>query len=490
MCNQSGFVGKSPNTFKLRFLHIFGRERGKDGCGVANGKSVTRGFEWGVNSISDAMHYYKETPPMKFKRNSVVIQHNRAKSHGAASKDNVHPFEIPVPNEKHSLIFQHNGTIKNTRELCEKHGVEWKATRTDSEHMGMIIAKDGFDVLKEYIGTASFMFYFTNEINKLYIWKGLSTTKFTTTSREEVERPLHFYYDEVDRGFYLASLAEHLHMLCGDKEKVKSVKPNVLTTVIADTLEITETEYDRSKVTDEYDDPYVTKSSYSGSYNDYYHGNNYNPPKRKKTTGTQTTISDVTTGDIVDTKEVGNAIYYQSGRYLTKGHFANGKFILDAKGYPDANGHTYYFKNGYLLEDEEAFNKTTLNIFEDTHSNSFPINAHGRIIDKSVKDKMYRGKTFIPLFGHFIYKTDEFAYLESFKPIDKSATKTSNAKKGSSKSDNDSNTELTDSDKIKIYNSVMTTTFTKVEDCENHFVNLLDEDIDWEIFEKDYHWSN
>ena len=130
--------------------------------------------------------------------NNVVLGHNRAGSFGYKKTiDEAHPFLI---NE--NLIFTHNGTIKNTDELCKKYKIEEKDFNVDSEILGTLLYTEGSDILNYYKGAAALAYTYLQESNILYLFHGSS--KEYKHSQLMEERPL--YCLKTKDGIFYSSL--------------------------------------------------------------------------------------------------------------------------------------------------------------------------------------------------------------------------------------------------------------------------------------------
>ena len=204
MCGIFGYNGiKSSNPNVIKLLWAYSSKRGTDSTGIyRNNKIIKRIYEYQKSSGNsfDELHgaILKKTT-----ENHTIIGHCRARSVGAISLKNAHPFEYVINGVR--WIFAHNGTIKNIDELSKKYDISLPTGSTDSEALGAILASENWNVLLEYTGAAAFSLYNEAE-NALYLWKGSSKCENANTIEDE--RPLYYYQG---RGYiYYASEAATL----------------------------------------------------------------------------------------------------------------------------------------------------------------------------------------------------------------------------------------------------------------------------------------
>lgn len=100
----------------------------------------------------------------------------------------------------------HNGTIRDTFNLCKKYEIDDKGLNVDSQKLYTIIANKGLDVLNNYEGAAALVWTDVNNPNIMYAYHGKS--KEYKTGPEKEERPLFFMC--ADEGVYFSSLENSL----------------------------------------------------------------------------------------------------------------------------------------------------------------------------------------------------------------------------------------------------------------------------------------
>ena len=274
-CGLFGYCGDVPaNPDKIKILGLFNQDRGEDSCGISVDDIVYKGI--GVDSKWNKFIQTIKLDSLieNTTENNTIIGHCRKSTIGAHTKENAHPFEIfKDPNDTDpTLIFAHNGQIRNWVDLCKEYGVDTKPINVDSLGLGSILAKDkeNIKVFKEYKGFGAFMFYVATEAadkDQLYIFKG-SSKEYTNGITKE-ERPL-FYWQVPDANqVYVSSLKEALLAIGGDEETVKPFETNKLILIKKGkfvALKDKIANLDRSEVVAE---NFTTKSSSSGGTNCY-----------------------------------------------------------------------------------------------------------------------------------------------------------------------------------------------------------------------------
>lgn len=188
-------ANKKSALAKFKILGLYNISRGRDSSGVfINGeiKKNTKEFD---NFIEE------ETLIPNFKGNSI-LGHNRAGSAGyKKTVDEAHPFLI---NE--SLIFTHNGTIRNVANLCKKYELKENDFNVDSKVLGTLLFTEGTDILSVYKGAAALAYTYLHEPDTLYLFHG-KTREFKNGILQE-ERPL--YCLETKDGVFYSSLEDSL----------------------------------------------------------------------------------------------------------------------------------------------------------------------------------------------------------------------------------------------------------------------------------------
>lgn len=219
MCGLAGFNGAKADPLKIRVLGNMNESRGKHSCGIANMKEVHKG----VGQNAEFSSFVKDKS-LIFKQNTTVLVHTRHATVGKHSLENAHPFLIKA-NKKRSIMFAHNGTLICLNELEEEFNFK-NVYGTDSEFLGNLICRFGPEkVLPKYKGAAALTWYYLNEPNVLYMWKGESK-EFYHSEKTSVERPLHIVY--TPEGMYYSSEKEPLDYICNNESTVYTIHSNVL----------------------------------------------------------------------------------------------------------------------------------------------------------------------------------------------------------------------------------------------------------------------
>ena len=235
-CGIFGMATNKPENLDVNGVHILGIyniERGKMSCGLTWDGDIQHGL--GFDKLYTDFIVDREIKP---KTIPIMFGHTRQPSYGATvTADNAHPFGFGSNKDKTSygMIFCHNGTLKNHKELAKKYdisltedvvkinniGTSYESTRDkiDSEILGEILYKTKkFHVLSEYVGTAALAWTWIDEPNKLYLWSGASKhTQGSASSVETEERPINVYSKSKNSMFF-SSLTNGLTVL-GAKPK-------------------------------------------------------------------------------------------------------------------------------------------------------------------------------------------------------------------------------------------------------------------------------
>ena len=235
-CGIFGQATDKPKNLDVNAVHILGIyniERGKMSCGLSWDGDVQYGL--GLDKLYTDFIVDREIKPTKI---PIMIGHTRQPSFGMAiTEDNAHPFGFGTSKdgESYEMIFCHNGTLKNHKELAKKYNIDlsekitkithgghpYESTRDkiDSEILGEILYKTKtFHVLSEYIGAAALAWTWIDEPNKLYLWSGASKqTQGSSIVTEIEERPMNVYCKNKNNMFF-SSLEESLTVLGASKK--------------------------------------------------------------------------------------------------------------------------------------------------------------------------------------------------------------------------------------------------------------------------------
>lgn len=236
ICGIFGQATDKPENLDVNGVHILGIfniERGKMSCGLSWDGDVQYGL--GLDKLYTDFIVNREIKPIKI---PIMIGHTRQPSYGMAiTEDNAHPFGFGTSKDgkSYEMIFCHNGTLKNHKELAKKYNIElsekitkishgghsYETTRDkiDSEILGEILYKTKkFHVLSEYIGAAALAWTWIDEPNKLYLWSGASKqTKGSAVVTELEERPMNVYCKNKNNIFF-SSLEDSLTVLGASKK--------------------------------------------------------------------------------------------------------------------------------------------------------------------------------------------------------------------------------------------------------------------------------
>lgn len=394
MCNIAGAI-KNPkikyhNSDLLKILSLFGANRGKDSCGLYyNNQDVhfvkTKSFNC---DNGDANHIWVTNPfPQKITE-PVVLLHNRQGTVGNISVDTSHPYIID-----NNLVGIMNGTIYNHEELSEKYGI--KEYHTDSELLFKIIHKFGYGVLSEYNGGAALAFFYKEEPNKLYLFKGASK-EWTSATKIEDERPL--FYAVYNGILYFNSLENPLKFITNMSSEVVPMPSNKIL-CFENTSLVSETNIDRSKcqqnrvVKNEVTHYYGGSGSYQRNYQSTYQKKENESLKEKN-----------------PQSEAKGNIYYYNEYYWRNGHKLDQELYVNLHDgswslRPTPGYEHCFFYNGWWIKDEETYYK----ILEDESKGVFMSYMHKYALSKSRDGEFYHGNSPVkagkitPVFGYNTY---------------------------------------------------------------------------------------
>jgi len=291
-CGLFAYNGDSaPNMDYIKILGIFNESRGEESCGIAIDNVVTKDTGKWTNFLQKNII---PKPTEVF----TVLGHTRKSSKGAVSIDNAHPFEISSTDEFIAdpvMIGAHNGTITNTHDLALKYGFKHSDFQVDSKLLLSIIADSKRDikqlnVLNDYIGGAALIWYFIEEPNKLYVFKGASK-KFKNAVETE-ERPLFYYKVKGENKVYISSLDTALKVIAEPKDNddtgevgdIKSFQTNRIYCIDNGKVTILKAVFDRSKAFTDY------SNHQNYNYNDEEYDSRNQTRTTTKTNNTTTSL--------------------------------------------------------------------------------------------------------------------------------------------------------------------------------------------------------
>lgn len=220
----------------IKILGMYNDERGGDNAGIVINNEVlkTTGFEYKFKTLLEKNHIEVLDPSSS----TIVIGHSRKASVGGKGHENAHPFEIyedkKDPNLDWYMTGVHNGTIENWEELLKNHLLDEKEFKNDSKTILKIISRQRklkkvkkYNILEKYKGNGVFIWYFKDEPDTMYVFKG-AHKKYKTSNIVDEERPLFFYECPITKGIYFSSIKESLIAISIDRNLVKDLKTNIV----------------------------------------------------------------------------------------------------------------------------------------------------------------------------------------------------------------------------------------------------------------------
>ena len=356
MCGIFGMSTNKPENLDVNAVHILGIyniERGKMSCGLSWDGDVQYGL--GFDKLYTDFIVDREIKPTKI---PIMIGHTRQPSYGMAiTEDNAHPFGFGTSKDgkSYEMIFCHNGTLKNHKELAKKynidlsekvkkmshggHSYETIRDKIDSEILGEILYKTKkFHVLSEYIGAAALAWTWIDEPNKLYLWSGASKlTQGSNVVTEIEERPMNVYCKN-ENSMFFSSLKNSLTVLGAAKKDDLQIDYNTVYVITDGDFKNAEKHKVSRKQVGQSE---AIANNYRGNYKNYYNGyeedycdwEDMRTPKVNITTPTKVDIekhlminlqNDKPLKPIVD---YGNKIYSKSLRYWDRNTLINGIYI-------------------------------------------------------------------------------------------------------------------------------------------------------------------
>ena len=354
-----GIFGMSTNKAEnldvnaVHILGIYNIERGKMSCGLSWDGDVQYGL--GFDKLYTDFIVDREIKPTKI---PIMIGHTRQPSYGMAiTEDNAHPFGFGTSKDgkSYEMIFCHNGTLKNHKELAKKYNIDlsekvkkmshgghsYETTRDkiDSEILGEILYKTKkFHVLSEYVGAAALAWTWIDEPNKLYLWSGASKLIQGSALITEIEeRPMNVYCKN-ENSMFFSSLKNSLTVLGAAKKDDLQIDYNTVYVITDGDFKNAEKHKVSRKQVGQSE---AIANNYRGNYKNYYNGyeedycdwEDMRTPKVNITTPTKVDIekhlminlqNDKPLKPIVD---YGNKIYSKSLRYWDRNTLINGIYI-------------------------------------------------------------------------------------------------------------------------------------------------------------------
>lgn len=253
MCGIAGIISTEKTKFNIDHFNILGAfndERGGDSCGIFIDNTVTygisdnalfRNYMLGIDYPEEAsialLHCRKASPGMMI---------NEAQAQPIVFRNNFGEIEY---------VVMHNGTIYNAATLAIRYLPKFETYGlSDSQIMANIMYHKGYDVLKEYIGTAVFVIVDYRQGDPVVmLFKGNS---IYNELHSNSERPLYCAY--INNKFYFSSLYSSLY--CIDHNVSIFDVPTNKMLVVADNTLLNYCEIDRTQIKK----PEVVKSNKSG----------------------------------------------------------------------------------------------------------------------------------------------------------------------------------------------------------------------------------
>ena len=354
-----GIFGMSTNKAEnldvnaVHILGIYNIERGKMSCGLSWDGDVQYGL--GFDKLYTDFIVDREIKPTKI---PIMIGHTRQPSYGMAiTEDNAHPFGFGTSKDgkSYEMIFCHNGTLKNHKELAKKynidlsekvkkishggHSYETIRDKIDSEILGEILYKTKkFHVLSEYIGAAALVWTWIDEPNKLYLWSGASKqTQGSALITEIEERPMNVYCKN-ENSMFFSSLKNSLTVLGAAKKDDLQIDYNTVYVITDGDFKNAEKHKVSRKQVGQSE---AIANNYRGNYKNYYNGyeedycdwEDMRTPKVNITTPTKIDIEKHLMINLQNDKplkpiaDYGNKIYSKSLRYWDRNTLINGIYI-------------------------------------------------------------------------------------------------------------------------------------------------------------------
>lgn len=355
MCNIAGYSGqKPPSIDKLKILFALGRSRGTDSCGIVINNKRTLGYpdkEIGnlKKNLSDPLDFLGNFQfPKNFNTNTVIM-HSRRGTTGGKNARTAHPYEFEYEDGT-KLYFMHNGTIYNEREIREKYDIKYADHKTDTELMGLVLYHHGMEkfieMLKMYRGAANLVWYWSDQPDEMWIWKGASMDSYHNKQENKKkeylaeDRPLYFW--STKHGFYFNSERQPLDII-SNLGNVQRLKTNTVMKFRKGFL-AEEIKVDRKL---------PRQTSYQSNFS-------IKPKKTVNTGGnkgfTPTNPQNEAKGDIYWF----NGLYYRNGITLTGVYYYNKKsklvnIPLDQLEKAPKDTELLFFIHGFWLKDEDSY---------------------------------------------------------------------------------------------------------------------------------------
>lgn len=327
-----------------------------DGCGIAYDSTVVKG----VNPKKFDDFWRQDKVPYKIK-NNAIIGHDRKASVGAQTLENTQPICF----EGLNTILAHNGTISNFKEMYDAHRIKDHfdyniVGMSDSQVMGLLMEKSGWQVLEEYQGSMAFLYMRGDDPGAVYAYHGKSKLRKAAHIESE-ERPLYFAMEDDET--WLCSTKEALAKIIQDKSLITELPFNKVFRFDGEKATIVK-EIDRSGCTqmEEWTSQtvmvYDEEDRWSGNY---AAGVGYGSQKNKRPTyDTLDTIKKME-DDKAPVFTAGQ-LYYEAGFFKIDNDKANGLItitsigrVIPANRIVAVATYAFYFIEGNLVKSEDDY---------------------------------------------------------------------------------------------------------------------------------------
>lgn len=382
MCNNLAIISKEGNfdalVAKFKVGLLLGRSKGEKGTGFYHNGRV-------VKSEDGKSSYYDNHDSLKFMVEAqawfypgdmynVFMGHNRAPSTGMGKGGGfVHPFVYGTETGERT-IFQHNGTVKNTDELCTLFGIEFKDFNNDSKLLGHLIHKgvDPHEIFKAYRGACTCI-WFDEKSDTLNIFKGGSETAY---GKVEAERDLYYYKTDTS---YIFNTQEEILRVINDWDDDVEMIDFPINTVVTITKDLEWSEDVVNRVV-----PFI------------------HPPKRKTKVipftgrGGNNLIGQgngyiATPVMYIDSRFTRFHVTWFKGLYYYNKRLIHGRRKFNAQGRSDVLGQEYYFFQGAMVKNKDCFDKCVQRGFVD--NNWFHKKALSKYTTAKGEAWMYGGRS-------------------------------------------------------------------------------------------------
>lgn len=331
VCGIFAYCGEeSPSIDKLKILGLFNDDRGGDGIGISVDDDITKTaktFHWDKWILNNDL-------PEPQLHNTFIGHTRKSTKGGVMNSDYNHPFDI------NGMIGCHNGTIYNTKELKRNYNVE-KNIDLDSYILLDIMSRypnDIPNILENYQGKAVLVWYFKEDPNRLFVFKGAAGN----TEERSV-----FYY-QTDSGIYISSIKDSLYAVGGNSENVFSFEPNKITIINNGKIENTKYKVNRPYLSSTYDNNFRSDFGYDEIFQQNVTSNSGYPKSNTAVDGY---------GNLIHKEPVeveADEVYFCKTRYWRNGHLLHGLYIIN----------TYTRKVEYESVNNKQFNKEVKKLTE------------------------------------------------------------------------------------------------------------------------------